>query len=156
MNLPERMKITPVMASDDINNGVDADSLNMSKYHRCTFLCTFGTLNGDAVLTVNSGATDGAKTSALTFRYALGSADIGQANCDVLGATASAASLTLTAATYSDRLLCIEVEAAAMDTANNEEWLTLSLNDAANSGSCDILAVLEPRYSANCSGSALA
>jgi len=156
MNFAEKYKVVPVMASDDINAGVDSDSINMSKFHRCTFIITFGTLNGDAVLKVYSGATDGAKTSALTFRYALASAAIGSASCDVLAATTAAATLTLTAATYTDKMLIVEVDASAMDIANDEEWITLELSAAANSGSCDIVAILEPRYASNCSGTALA
>ena len=156
MRFPEIFKVVPVMASDDINAGVDADSINMKNFHRATFIMTFGTLSGNAVLTVNSGATDGEKTSALTFNYALGSAAIGAASCDVLAAGTAAATLTLTAATYTDKMLIVEVEAAAMDLANEEEWLTLSLSDAASSGTCDVVAILEPRYTGNCSGTALA
>ena len=156
MRFPEIFKVVPVMASDDINAGVDADSINMKNFHRATFIMTFGTLSGNAVLTVNSGATDGEKTSALTFNYALGSAALGAASCEVLAAGTAAATLTLTAATYTDKMLIVEVEAAAMDLANEEEWLTLSLSDAAASGTCDVVAILEPRYTGNCSGTALA
>ena len=156
MNFPERYKVVPVMGSDDINAGVDADSINMKNFHKATFIMLFGTLNGDAVLTVNSGATDGAKTSALTFHYALGGAALGAANCDVLAADATSAALTLTAATYTDKMLIVEVDASDMDTANEEEWLTLSLSNAANSGACDVVAILEPRYTGNLSESALA
>jgi hypothetical protein len=118
----------------------------MKNYHKATFLLTFGAITGDAVLTVNSGATDGAKTSALTFHYALGSAVIGSANCDVLAAWTSAATLTLTAATYQNKMLVIEIDASAMDTANDEEWLTLALSSAASAGILHAVAVLEPRY----------
>ena len=156
MRFPEIFKVVPVMASDDINAGVDADSINMKNFHRATFIMTFGTLSGNAVLTVNSGATDGEKASALTFNYALGSAAIGAASCDVLAAGTAAATLTLTDTTYTDKMLIVEVEAAAMDLANEEEWLTLSLSDAAASGTCDVVAILEPRYTGNCSGTALA
>lgn len=156
MRFPEIFKVVPVMASDDINAGVDADSINMKNFHRATFIMTFGTLSGHAVLTVNSGATDGEKTSALTFNYALGSAAIGAASCDVLAAGTAAATLTLTDTTYTDKMLIVEVEAAAMDLANEEEWLTLSLSAAASSGTCDVVAILEPRYTGNCSGTALA
>jgi hypothetical protein len=155
MNFPERFKVVPVMASDDINAGVDADSINMAKYHRAAFILTFGTLSGDAVLTVHSGAADGEKSSALTFYYALASAAIGSEDCDVLASDSTSASLTLTAATYTDKMLVVEIDAADMDVANSEEWLTLSLSDAAASGSCDVVAILEPRYSGACSVTAL-
>lgn len=155
MKLAENLKVTPVMALDTIGAGGDADSINMSKFHHCTFIMTFGTLVGDAVMTINSGATDGAKTSALTFNYALGGAALAAANCDVLAADTAAATLTLTAATYTDKMMLVEVDAKAMDLANEEEWLTLSLSNAGTSGAVDVVAVLEPRYSSDRSLSAL-
>jgi hypothetical protein len=147
MKLASIYKFVPIINSADINAGVDGDSINMGKAHRVLFVLMFGTLDGNAVLTVNSGATDGAKTSALTFRYALGSAAVGSASADVLGAQTAVSSLTLTAATYSNKMLIIELEADQMDTNNDEEWLTLSLSDAANSGICHAVAIVEPRYS---------
>lgn len=155
MRLAENLKVVPVMALDTIGSGGDADSINMARYHHCTFVMTFGTMSGDAVMTVNSGASDGAKTSALTFNYALGGAAIGAADCDVLAADTAAATLTLVAATYTDKMLIVEVRAAAMDLANNEGWLTLSLSNAGTSGTVDVVAILEPRYSSDRSVSAL-
>jgi len=146
MNFASKFKIVPVINSSDINAGVDGDSINMAKAHRATFILMFGTLAGNAILTVNSGATNGAKTSALTFQYAYGSAAVGSASADVLGTPASSAALTLTDSTFSNKVLVIEVEASEMDLANNEEWLTISLSDAANSGICEGLAIVEPRY----------
>ena len=156
MRFPEIFKVVPVIASDDINAGVDADSINMKNFLRATFVLLFGTLSGDAVLTVNSGATNGTKTSALSFHYAVGGAALAASSCDVLAADAEAATLTLVAATYTDKMLVIEVEVEKMDVANGENWLTLSLSNAANSGTVDGIAILEPRYTGNSSASALA
>ncbi len=160
MRLAEEKKIVPVMNTADYNSGVVADSINMKSFHRCTYFMTFGAITGDAALTVNSGTTDGAKNSALTFNYALANADIGvntsaTVSCDVLGANATSASLTLTAATYNSRMLIVEVDASDMDIANDEEWLTLDISNAASAGICHIVAVLEPRYTGNISRSAL-
>lgn len=137
----------PIINSADINDGVDGDSINMKGAHRATFIFMFGTLTGDAVLTINSGATDGAKSSALTFAYALGSAAVGSASSDVLGTEATSSGLTLTAATYSNKMLICQVNASEMDLANNEEWLTASLSSAASAGICECVAYVEPRYS---------
>jgi len=156
MKLAENKKIVPVLALDTIGSGGDFDSINMSKYHHCTFIITFGTLVGDGVLTINSGATNGAKTSALTFRYARGGAAIGSASCDVLAADTSAATLTLTAATYTDFMLIVEVDASEMDVANGEYWLTGSLSNAGTSGAMDAVAILDPRYTSDRSATALA
>jgi len=162
MRLAEEKKIVPVLYTADYNAGVDFDSINMKNYHRATFIIGFGAITGNAVLTVNSGATNGAKTSALTFHYALGGADIGTAvagstaSCDVLAADATSAALTLTAATYDNRMLVVEVDAADMDVANGEEWLTASLSDAADAGIAYAFAILEPRYTSNRSETCLA
>lgn len=149
MYLANRYKIIPVMNTANYNAGVDGDSINMAQGHRCTFVLTFGAITGNAVLTVNSGATAGAKTSALTFKYALGSAAINSATADVLGTQATSVALTLAAGTYANKMLIVEVNGAAMDTANDEEWLTIAINDAADAGVCHIIAIVEPRYSEN-------
>jgi hypothetical protein len=154
--LAENMKIVPVLKTTDYGSGVDADSINMKGFHRCTFIMTFGAITGNAVLTVNSGATDGAKTSALTFHYALGGAAIGSASCDVLAATSTSAALTLTGTTYQNKMLVVEVEASDMDVANEENWLTMSISSAATNGIVHVVAILEPRYTGNQSGTALA
>ena len=144
MRLAEEKKVIPVMNTADYNSGVTADSINMVNYHRCTFLMTFGAITGDAVLTINSGATDAATTSPLTFNYGLGSADIGTYTsatvaADILGANTTSAALTLTAATYNSRLLICEVDASDMDLANDEEWLTPDISNVASAGICHIV-----------------
>lgn len=156
MKLAEEKKIVPVMASANIGAGVDADSINMKGFHRCAFIIIFGDLSGNATLKVHSGAADGQKASDLTFHYGLASAAIGSPNCDVLGADAASDALTLTADTYKNKMLIVEVDAANMNVANSEEWLTLSLSNEATSGSCNIVAILEPRYTGNRSATALA
>ena len=154
MKLGEEKKIVPVMISADYGAGVDADSINMKGFHHATFIITLGAISGDANVTLHSGATDGAKTSALTFNYAWGGAAVGVANCDVLDAQVAAATVELTG-TYDGKTLVIEVDASDMDIANAEEWLTLAIDSAGTSGIAHIVAILEPRYTGNRSGSAL-
>jgi hypothetical protein len=158
--LSERYKIVPCGIDIDINSAADnkADSINMKNYHKATFLIQYEDMGtADHIVKVFSGAADGDLTSAVTFNYAFGSAAQGSANCDVLTAWASSAALTVTHGTYDNYLLIVEVDAAAMDTANNEEWLTLDFNDAGNAtGRAIVIAVLEPRYSGNVSATALA
>jgi hypothetical protein len=162
MKLVEKQKIVPVMATTDYNNGVVGDSINMAGYHRAAFVILFGAITGDSILTVNSGASNAAKTSALTFKYALGGAAIGTAvagstaSCDVLAATATSAALTLTAATYANKMLIVEVDASDMDTANEENWLTIDIDATASAGIAYMVAILEPRQTGNRSVTALA
>jgi len=156
MRLAEEKKIVPVLHSTDYGSGVDTDSIKMSDYHRATFILTFGAIAGDAIIKLYSGATNAAKTSALTFHYAFGGAAQGSADCDVLAADATSAALTVTGATYDDFMLVIEIDAADMDVANSEEWLTLEIDDSGTSGIVHGVAILEPRYSGNRSITALA
>jgi hypothetical protein len=156
MSYAEDLKIVPLLNSADTGAGVSMDSINMKNYHKATIAITFGAVVGDAVLTVNSGTTDGALTSALTFRYAVGGGAIGAASADVLADWTSAATLTLTAATYTTKMLVLEIDASAMDVANGEEWLTVALSSAGTSAYVHAVAILQPRYSGNQSATALA
>ena len=143
----------------DLNSAatVDCDSINMKNYKRATLIFKFDTLaTASAVLTINSGATDGAITSALTFRYAFGSAAIGSASSDVLAAVSTSAALTITHDAYDNYMLVVDINASEMDMANDEEWLTARFTDPGGAtGTLDCVAILEPRYSSAKSASAL-
>ena len=161
----EQFKICPVAHANDLDTATTVtDSINMAGYHKCTFLIQFHTLGvASATLKVYSGASDASLDSALTFRYAFGGAAQGTAtagsttSCDVLAAWSTSADLTITHTTYSDFMLIIEVDAAEMDLANDEEWLTIQTTDPGGAtGLMTVFAILEPRYAANRSATALA
>ncbi|MGR9116955.1 MAG: hypothetical protein ACU85E_14420 [Gammaproteobacteria bacterium] len=141
-----------VVASDiDLNAAAanSCDSINMKNYHRCRFIVNYQTIGGAAnYVLLYSGATDGALTSALTFRYGWGGAAHLTANADVVSTWATSANLSVAHATYDNYMLVIDIEAAAMDLANNEEWLTLVFadTDTGATGNVSVVAVLAPRY----------
>jgi len=161
MFLNEKVKLVPVANNYDLSTHdtlMTLDSINMKNYHHCTFLVQFHTLaTASPVLYVYSGATDGALTSALTFWYAFGGAAITVANCDVLAAWSTSAALAITHGTYDNYMLVIEVPASIMDTANDEEWLTMNLTDpdTGATGNVTVTAILQPRYGGNLSVTAL-
>ena len=62
--LAENAKIVPLLASANYGAGTDTDSFKMEG-KKATIIMTFGSVTGDAVLKAYSGATAGAKTSAL-------------------------------------------------------------------------------------------
>lgn len=162
--LAEEYKIVPVFQDGDMSSTISGDSINMKNYHSATFVFTFGTLGtASSVLTINSGASAAAATSALTFNYAWGGAAIGTAvagstaSCDVLSAWTSAATLTITHDAYDNYMLVVEINASAMDVANEEEWITPVLTDPGTAtGTVDCIAILKPRYASNRSATALA
>jgi len=132
-------------------NGVDAadavelDSFNMSKYGHATVVIMFaGTVTGDNVLTVERATSDSGDSSDATFHYRLASAVFGAANSDVLGADTAAATLTLTAATYQNKMLVLELDG---DETGGYNWITVDFDGTASAGNVTALAILsEPRY----------
>jgi len=148
---PKKLHYAVVASDLDLNSAAAnaCDSINMSEYHRCRFIVNFQTIAGAAnYVLLYSGATDGATTSALTFRYGFGGAAYGSANADVVSTWATSANLTIAHATYDNYMLVIDIEATAMDLANDENWLTLVFadTDGGATGNVSVVAVLEPRY----------
>jgi hypothetical protein len=147
MRLCEETKIVPILEPEDHNAGVDGDSVSMENYAHATFILLFGELTGDAVLKFFEGATAGAKTSALTFSYRATSTDLKNAGGDTLGAEGTSAALTLTAATYEDRMIVVEIDDSALDQSNAYKFITPEVSSAASEEFASIVAVLSrPRF----------
>lgn len=138
--LSEELGIVYVIKPADNEAGATGDSINMALYNDALFILQCGALTGDAVLTVKSGATDGVETTSETFKYRLADADQGSAGADNFGAYALSSSLTLTAATYDNRLLLIHVH--AMDLTAGQPWITLALSAAASAHQSSCIALL--------------
>jgi len=153
----ENYKITCIGVEESMAGDLSLDSINMKNYHRATIMLAFGTLGtASNTLAVYSGSSAASLDSALTFDYAWGSAATPSSDCDVLGDWTSASSVTITYGTYSNYMLVIEVNAAAMDVANGEEWLTVRIpRTGSATGSVTAFAILEPRYTGGQSETAL-
>jgi hypothetical protein len=148
MRLSETMKKVPLLASADINAGVDSDSVNMSDFSSASFDIVFGPSYAGAagaIIKLFSGATVGTKTTALTFNYRYTGGAIKAASADILSTEATSAALQIATATMVSRLLTIEVDAA--DLAAGHSWLTLEIGAEADAGEMTITAHLTPRYS---------
>lgn len=136
-----------VLKPGDHQAGVDGDSINMGLLHTMRFLIQFGALTGDAVLKIFSGATEATKTTAEKFRHTLASAVQAAANADKFAAwTTGVTSLTLTAATYQNKLLIVEVD--SQGGLDDQQWITLELGSEASVANASIVAVGEARYKA--------
>jgi hypothetical protein len=113
-----------------------------------TYILQFGTVTNDAVLTVKSGADDGTKTTSETFYYRLAGADQAATGADVYAAETAATTLTLTAATYDNKILIVEVPVAGL--TDGQPFLTLNLSNAADALNSSCVAILSGmRYVAN-------
>jgi hypothetical protein len=155
----ETQKIIPLLASANYGGGVDMDSFKMLA-DQATVIMTFGSVTGNSVLKVYSGESAGAKTSSIPFKYAYGGGAIAAASADVLtawGDATASSGLTLTGATYTSKMAILQINAAAMDVANGEEWLTIEVDSTASSGIMHAVAVLDkPRFTGNRSATLLA
>lgn len=163
--LSEKMKIVPIQRYADLSSGATqaCDSINMANYHRATFVVQLHAMGGaDPDFIVYSGASDGATTTALPVRYALGGAAQGSEDCDVLDDwtttdtdTTVDYAITLDESADDNFLLVIEVNADEMDT--DHSWLTLVSADTVggSTGNYTAIAILEPRFAGNQSITAL-
>jgi hypothetical protein len=146
--IAENYKIVPVMNSANVSTGADCDSIDMSNYHKATFIFTFGAVTTDITFTPKTGISEGTKTNAVATKYAAGGAAIGTAvaastaSCDVLAAWA-ASTTTIALAAASNKMLVMEISAAAM--TSGDDWLTVTVA-ADSAGICHAVAILEPRY----------
>lgn len=165
MFLAECCKIVPVAKEIDLSGTVYTDSIYMKDVvGPVTFMLTLNTLGGaSSVLTVNSGVSDAACTTAVRFNYAFGGAALGTAtagsttSCDVLGAWTSASTLTLTYGSYSNFMLVVTVDPNDMDSANDHDWLTLKfLTTTSVTGTVSGFAVADYRFPGNRSDTVLA
>lgn len=152
----ENAKIVPVLLSTtDFGATADLDSINMAGFHKATFIYSFGACTGDVTFSFKSGITEGTKTNYVIGNIALGGAAIGTAvaastaSCDVLGAWA--ALTTTVALTCTTKMVVVEINAQSITTGDN--WLTGTI--AATAGICSCVAILEPRYRSNRSGTCL-
>lgn len=154
--IAESAKIVPVLVDDgDFGATIDLDSINMAGYHKATFIFTFGATTGDVTFYMKSGVSEGTKTNYVACKAALGGAAIGTAvagstaSCDVLGAWQDIT--TTLALTCTTKMVVIEVNASSMTDGDN--WLTGNIAATAGIGHC--VAILEPRYGSNRSGTCL-
>lgn len=138
----------PILKPADHQAGATGDSIKMANWGHVEYILAFGVVTGDAVLTVKSGATDGTQTTAETFHYRLADADQGASGADQFGAFTNSSSLTLTAATYDNRLLILELDAEEL--TSGQPFLTLAVDAAATELQLSVVALLSrPRYQAH-------
>lgn len=132
MRVSESFILIPILEALDTQAGLDGQSVNMGLLHAICFPINFGAVTGDAVLKFYVGATDGTKTTAVTFRTRLSTGAYKAASADLYATTwttQAAAGLTLTAATYANKTLLAEFD--NQEIAPATPWLTLELSAAA-------------------------
>lgn len=124
--------VVPIFEPLDSQAGLDSDSFTMGKAAHADLILQFGAITDNSVLTLYRGATAGAKTTALPFRYRLSAGDYKAADADQFAAsdtTDADGVLTLTAGTYDHRLLVIMLDGAEIPEAT--PWITVEIDGTA-------------------------
>lgn len=146
--LSEKAHVIYVLKPGDYQAGVDGDSFSMKHSALANIILATAVLTGDSVLKIFEGATVGTKTTAKTFRYRLSTGEQGAASADLWGAWATSAALTLTAATYDNKLL--EIEIRAEELTDGLPWVTMEIGAESSAFNAAAIAVLSGnRYGAN-------
>lgn len=141
------LKLVPILDSDNINAGVDCDSVDTQGASRVIFLLIFGADHAGAagaILKLYSGASHGTKTTAMTFKYGYGGAAIKSASADVFSALAESAALQVATATLAGRGMFIEVNVDQI--TDGHQYLTLEVGAESDDGRLSVWAILDPMF----------
>ncbi len=148
MRLSEQFKIVPLLEPQDHQGGaLTFDSICLKNYSWCSIIINFGELTADEVLTIHSGATDGADSADAYFEYAYTGADLKTAGGDIITVKSDGtpvATLTLTAATFEDRLLILEIDPASL--TDGYDWISVVTDGGGSEVLLSAVAVLTPKY----------
>lgn len=147
MRISESLLAVPVIEAKDYGSaGIDFDSIHLGRVLSVSFFINFGALTGNSGLTLNTGATEGTKTTAIAFKYRIGGGAFKAASADILGdpIAVAAGGLTLTAATFQHKLIAIEIDAD--NGTDAQPWLTLAIDSTATVLNVGGVAMAVPRY----------
>lgn len=151
MRLCELTKIVPVFTcAADMSGTITGDSVCVKNFGHATFILVFdGTVDGAAALTLKQGATDAAATAALACDYTYTAVDIGSDGAETLAALAndSDGAISLTEATYENRMMVIEVDCKTM--TDGYDWIDLIIASITNGLVSCICILSEPRYASD-------
>jgi hypothetical protein len=133
MRILDKFGVVPIIEPADYGSaGITSDSFKMDKGQSAALIFTFGAITGDSTLIISSGLTLAAITTGLACRYRLASGVFkATASADQYAAAAALAStgITLTATTYKNRTLIVDIDAAEMPDAN--AYLTAVISSTA-------------------------
>lgn len=128
--LTEDVGIIPMYEAKDWAAGADSETVELSKGATLDIILNTGVLTVPGALSLFSGATAGAKTTALPFTYRITGADYLAAAADQFGADVAESDgvLTLSATAHDRRTIVISVSAAEVAAnGSDHKWVTMAL-----------------------------
>jgi hypothetical protein len=148
--LTEECGLVYVLKPGDYQAGSDGDSFCMDKYGHFAIIFAGATYTDNGgngcILKVYSGAADATKTTAETFNYRYADADQAAASADQFSDWATSAALEFDAATFGDRILVVEMNAAELTAG--QPYVTVEIGAEGTALNLSAVAILtEPKWS---------
>ncbi len=157
--LSEELQFVPLFEPEAYGGaGKDTDAIDMSRFSSVTFVFQFGDITGNSTLLFYAGATNAlaaAKGTAIAFNDRVSAADINTTLADTFGdeTAATAAGITLTAASYDYRTVLVEFDCDQLTTT--QRFLVAAVDATANPMDAACIAIGKPRYAAHTGATAL-
>jgi len=149
--LSEELQFIPVVETEAYGGaGTDSDCIDLSRFSSVTFCFSFGDITNNSTLIFYAAPTAAlavAKTGyEVAFKYRLASAEVRTTEADVFGdpVTVASAGLTLTAATFDNKLMLVEFDGDQMTTTNR--FIVFAVSSTANPMDLSVTVVGKPRY----------
>jgi hypothetical protein len=149
--LSESLQFVPVVETEAYGGaGTDSDAIDVSRFSSITYVFSFGDITGNSTLIFYAAPTAAlavAKTGyEIAFKYRLAAAAVRATTADVFGdvQTATSAGITLTAATYDNKLMLVEFDCDQMTTTNR--FIVFAVSATANPMDLSVTVVGKPRY----------
>ncbi len=149
--LSEELQFIPVVETEAYGgSGTDSDCIDLSRFSSITFVFSFGDLTSDSTLIFYAAPTAAlavAKTGyGIAFKYRLAAAEIRATLSDTFGdpVTVAATGLTLTAATFDNKLTLVEFDCDQMTTTNR--YMVFAVSATASPMDLSVTCVGKPRY----------
>jgi hypothetical protein len=152
--LSEALQFVPLIETEAYGgSGTDSDAVDLSRFSAVSFIFSFGDLTSDSTLICYPGSTAAiavAKSAtALAFNYRLSAASVRTTLADTLGDPTAVAytGLTLTAATFANKLLVVEFDCDILGSSNR--YMVWAVSATANPCDLSMTMIGKPRYPAH-------
>ena len=149
MNLVDQYKFVPLNITQ-YAGAITSASLNIQNAHHVTLCFIFlGDVDGDAKLSITSHtAADGDTTTLTDYKGWVTGEDVGAVAADTFSSTAVEVDagedyVTLTEATFENRMLVIELDPATI--TDGHKWIRVKFSADATAGTATVMAIVQPR-----------
>ena len=151
MRLSETLQFVPVVETEAYGGaGTDSDAIDASRFSSMTYVFSFGDITGNSTLIFYAAPTAAlavAKTGyEIAFKYRLAAAAVRATLADTFGdpVTVASSGLTLTAATFDNKLMLVEIDCDQLGSSNR--FLVFAVSATANPMDLSVTVVGKPRY----------